>query len=79
MPRQSDINPSFNAAITLDAAGRRTITTAAFVKELAAHNHIWTLKQANHWIEEHQCDFKDISTEEGERRTFMIRNMGRVR
>jgi len=32
---------------TLDARGRRTVTTADFVKELAAVNWNWSLKQAN--------------------------------
>lgn len=76
MPRQSDVTPSVKAAITIDARSRRIITTATFVKKLAAHNHIWTFKHANSWIEEQQCDFKDVSTEDCERRTFMIRNLG---
>lgn len=51
-----------------------TVTTEDFVKQLEAVNWSWSLKQANIWIEYYVTTFKDISSDEGEARTFMLFN-----
>lgn len=74
MGRRDDIPLAFRESIKVEASGRRTVATADFVKGLAAVNHHWTLKEANQWIEHYQSTFRDVSTEEGERRTFQLFN-----
>ncbi|HGV5113779.1 TPA: DNA polymerase V, partial [Klebsiella pneumoniae] len=48
--------------------GRRTVTTSGFIRELAKLNWIWSAHQANQWIEQ------DVSTQEGDERTFQLYN-----
>lgn len=47
MPRYYEIESAFCRTMKIDAKGRRVVTTADFVKELAAVNWNWSLKQAN--------------------------------
>lgn len=72
MPRYYEIPIAFRNSIVHELGGRRIVRTTDFVRELAALNHHWSLKEANRWIEHYQCSFKDVSTEEGERRTFQL-------
>ena len=44
------------------------------MKELAEVNWHWSLKEANEWIETHITTFRDVSTVEGEERTFQLYN-----
>ncbi|WP_338574185.1 hypothetical protein VRB37_06370 [Erwinia billingiae] len=44
------------------------------MEHLTKVNHDFTLAEANRWIEHYQGNFRDISTEEGERRTFHLFN-----
>jgi 5-methylcytosine-specific restriction endonuclease McrBC regulatory subunit McrC len=74
MPRQYEIESAFRAAVKIEQTGRRTVTTQDFVKQLKVVNWNWSLKQANNWIECYVTTFKDISSEEGEARTFMLFN-----
>lgn len=74
MPRYYEIEPAFWSAMQIAPDGKKTVTTADFVRELAKVNWLWSLKQANDWIEVNVHTFKDISTQEGEERTFMIFN-----
>nr|WP_314424739.1 DNA polymerase V [uncultured Erwinia sp.] len=74
MARRNDIPAAFRLSIVHQPSGGRTVSTEDFVRELAKFNHIWTLKEANRWIEHYQCSFRDISTEEGERRKFVLFN-----
>jgi hypothetical protein len=46
----------------------------AFVQELSKVNWNWTMKQANEWIEWYVTTFRDVSTQEGENRTFQLFN-----
>ncbi|MCI1898877.1 MAG: DNA polymerase V [Enterobacter sp.] len=64
MPRQYEIEGAFRAAVKIEQTGRRTVTTEDFVKQLEAVN----------WIECYVTTFKDISSDEGEARTFMLFN-----
>ncbi|MBV4366311.1 DNA polymerase V [Erwinia phyllosphaerae] len=75
MARYDDIGTAYRESIRISMAGRRTVTTVDFVQALARYNHIWTLKEANEWIEQYQWNFKDVSTEEGEQRTFQLYNI----
>lgn len=74
MGRRDDIPVAFRASIKIEASGRRTVATADFIVALARVNYDWTLKEANQWIEHYQSTFRDVSTEEGERRTFQLFN-----
>ena len=74
MPRRDDIEIAFCNAIKYETNGRRTVSTVDFVRELEALNWHLTLREANHWIEVHTTTFRDVSTEEGERRIFMVYN-----
>ncbi|MCP1436592.1 hypothetical protein J3D56_000028 [Erwinia persicina] len=74
MARYDDIGTAYRESIKISPQGRRTVTTMDFVQNLAKYNHIWTLREANEWIEIYQCSFKDVSTEEGDRRTFQLFN-----
>lgn len=74
MARRDDIVTAFRQSIVLEASGRRTVSTVDFAKKLAEYNHDWSLAEANLWIEHYQCMFTDVSTEEGELRTFQLFN-----
>ncbi|MCU6666290.1 DNA polymerase V [Silvania hatchlandensis] len=74
MPRQNDIEGAFRAAIKHEPSGRRTLATEDFMRHLALANWDWSLKEANEWIESHVSTFKDITTIEGQARTFMLYN-----
>ncbi|VAR69415.1 Uncharacterised protein [Klebsiella pneumoniae] len=68
MPRNSDIEVAWRQAIVIEPNGRRTVTTSRFLRELAKVNWIWSPRQANQWIEQ------DVSTQEGDERTFQLYN-----
>lgn len=74
MARREDIPAAFRSSIKIAENGRRTVTTVDFVETLARVNYDWSLAEANRWIEHYQSTFKDVSTEEGERRTFLLFN-----
>ena len=74
MPRRDDIETAFRAAVEFKPDGRRIVTTKGFVRELQKYNWDWTLKEANKWIELSVSTFRDVSTEEGENRTFSLYN-----
>lgn len=74
MPRRSDIESAFRAAIKHDPNGRKTVTTVEFVRELSKVNWYWSLREANQWVESYVTTFKDISPNEGEARLFMLYN-----
>lgn len=76
MPREYEKEVAFRNAIKIDARGRRTVTTVDFVKELAKLNWHFTLKEANTWVEIYTSTFRDVSTKEGEERTFQVFNYG---
>ncbi|MGY1065738.1 DNA polymerase V [Klebsiella pneumoniae] len=74
MPRNSDIEIAWRQAIVIEPNGRRTVTTSGFIRELAKVNWIWSLRQANQWIEHYVTTFRDVSTQEGDDRTFQLYN-----
>jgi hypothetical protein len=74
MPRRSDIEIAWHASIQREPNGRKTVTTQRFVQELSRVNWNWTMKQANKWIECYVTTFRDVSTQEGENRTFQLFN-----
>lgn len=79
MARDYEIKPAFVQAITLDQLGRQIVTTSAFQANLEAANHHWTLQQCNQWIRREQNMFMELTTENGDNRTYALRNMGYVR
>ncbi len=79
MARDYEIKPAFVQAITMDRQGRQIVTTSAFQAKLEAANHHWTLQQCNQWIRREQNMFMELATENGDNRTYALRNMGYVR
>lgn len=78
MPREYEKEIAFRNAIKQDQRGRRTVTTVDFVNELAKLNWHFTLKEANRWVEIYTRTFRDVSTQEGEERTFEVFNKSGV-
>nr|WP_285112284.1 hypothetical protein [Leclercia adecarboxylata] len=78
MPRQSEINSAFHAAIQLNPKGYRCLRSSDFVRELAKIHWHFTLADANQWIERYQTGFVDKTPDHSENRLWMLRNMGRV-
>lgn len=74
MGRVYEIGYAFDRAMKISPQGKKTVTTSDFVKELAKRDWVWSRKQANDWIEMSVSTFRDISTEEGENRLFMLYN-----
>ena len=74
MPRRYEIDDAFKHAIKISSKGRRTVTTEDFVAELAKRNWHWELREANRWIEIYVNTFSDVSTVEGDARTFALFN-----
>lgn len=74
MPRRYEFDAAFKSAIKMSEKGRRTVTTEDFVAELAKRNWHLGLREANHWIEINVNTFHDVSTVEGEARTFALYN-----
>ncbi|POW56575.1 DNA polymerase V [Candidatus Pantoea alvi] len=74
MPREYEKETAFRNAIKRDQQGRYTVTTVDFVTELERLNWHLTQKEANHWVEIYTSTFRDISTKEGEERTFQVFN-----
>lgn len=74
MAREYEKEVAFRNAIKIDQRGRRTVTTVDFVEELAKLNWHFTLKEANRWVEIYTSTFRDVSTKEGEERTFQVFN-----
>jgi len=78
MPRQSEINSAFHAAIQLNPKGYRCLRTEDFIRELAKVHWHFSRADANEWIERYQPDFADKTTDLSENRLWILRNMGRV-
>ena len=63
MPRRSDIEGAFIKAISRAKDGRCIVTTADFVRDLAAVNRDWSYDEANRWIKINTVTFRDITTD----------------
>ncbi|MBM6634527.1 hypothetical protein JTF12_09275 [Leclercia adecarboxylata] len=78
MPRKSEINAAFTAAIQLNPKGYQCLHTEDFIRELRARNWHFTQADANEWIEQYQTCFVDKTPDGSQNRLWMLRNMGRV-
>ena len=78
MPRKSDINSAFHAAIQRNPKGYRYLRTSDFIRELAERNWHFSELDANKWIERYQHGFCDKTDTETDDRYWILRNMGRV-
>ncbi|SUQ58395.1 Uncharacterised protein [Raoultella terrigena] len=74
MPRLYEIEVACRNAIVIEPNGRRILITRRFLQELEKVNWHWSPRQANQWIENYVTTFRDVSTEEGENRTFLLFN-----
>jgi len=78
MPRKSDIQSAFVAAIQLNPKGYQCLRTNDFIRELRARNWHFRQEDANDWIERYQEFFVDKTPDDNQNRLWMMRNMGRV-
>ena len=75
MPRRSDIEIARHASIQREPNGRKTVTTQRFCRGTGVRlTGTGRWKQANDWIECYVTTFRDVSTQEGENRTFQLFN-----
>ncbi|MGJ0191394.1 DNA polymerase V [Pantoea sp. RRHST58] len=74
MLREYEKETALRNAIKRNQQGRYIVTTVNFVKELAKLNWHFTLKEANRQVEIYTSTFRDVSTKEGEERTFQVFN-----
>ncbi|AWP32199.1 DNA polymerase V [Pantoea vagans] len=70
MPRDYEIKDAFVCAIRTKAGAGRIVTTEEFVKELERLNWHFSLREANQWIKTNTTTFRDVSTQEGEAKTY---------
>lgn len=70
MPRDYEIKDAFVNAIKRDSTGRYIVTTQNFVHQLERVNWHFSLREANQWIKTHASTFRDVSTQEGEVKTY---------
>lgn len=78
MPRRSDINAAFASAVQQNQKGYKFLRTDDFIRELAKVHWHFTRSDANSWIERYQQDFADKTTDIGDNRYWILRNMGRI-
>ncbi|KDF42331.1 hypothetical protein [Enterobacter kobei] len=78
MPRISDIQAAFIAAIELNPNGYQYLRTESFIEKLRDYNWHFTRSDANAWIERYQQDFVDKTPDHSDNRYWILRNMGRV-
>ena len=78
MPRISDIQAAFVAAIELNPKGYRYLRTDSFIEKLRGLNWHFNRADANAWIERNQPGFADKTTDGSDNRYWILRNMGRV-
>lgn len=78
MAREHDKYTAFKEAIWLNPKGYQCLKTSDFIAKLQKHNWHFTPDDANSWIFRNQPDFKD-TTDQGDNRLWILRNMGRVR
>lgn len=78
MPRRTDIQAAFVAAIERNPKGYQFLRTADFIHELNARNWHFSERDANDWIERYQPYFVDKTTDFSDNRLWMLRNMGSI-
>lgn len=70
MAQKIDIQYAFSQSIKIARTGKRTVETVEFVKRLASYGHDWSLCEANAWIDFYKRTWRDISTQEGDSKTY---------
>ena len=70
MPRDYEIKDAFVSAIKREPTGRYVVTTQDFVHQLEQVNWHFSLREANQWIKTLTVTFRDVSTQEGESKTY---------
>jgi len=71
MPRDYEIKHAFMNAMKREPGQGVIVTTQGFVRQLEQLNWHFSLREANQWIKTHTMTFKDISTQEGEAKTYI--------
>ncbi|HGP3863322.1 TPA: hypothetical protein ACLKPM_005103 [Klebsiella pneumoniae] len=74
MIRQSDINQAFRDSISRNPKGYQYLHTHDFIAVLQQRSIHLSDTEANRWIERYVTTFRDVSTQEGDDRTFQLYN-----
>ncbi len=74
MARRYEIENALRSAIKKAPNGKTIVTTQDFVAELEKVSWHWSHAEANAWIRSRTTCFRDISTEEGEAKTWFMFN-----
>lgn len=74
MPRRSDMELAFRAAIVHERSGRRSVRTSDFVRELEKVNWHLSNAEANQWIARYSRCFRDASTDHSDDKTWLMFN-----
>lgn len=74
MPRYYEIGHAFDKAEKKYQNGNRTVTTQDFIAELNRLGWDMSPWQANDWIKAYATSFRDVSTQEGDYKTFQKYN-----
>lgn len=78
MLRRADIQAAFNEAIQFNPKGYHYVSTDGFITKLREINWHFSRGDADAWIERHQPDFVDKTTDGSDNRYWILRNMGRI-
>ncbi|MBS6033646.1 MAG: DNA polymerase V [Pantoea sp.] len=70
MPRDYEIKDAFVNAIKREPSLGYVVTTQDFVRQLERVNWHFSLREANQWIKANTVTFRDVSTQEGESKTY---------
>lgn len=70
MPREYEIKHAFMNAMRRQAGQGVVITTQELVRQLELLNWHFSLREANQWIRANTVTFRDVSTLEGEAKTY---------
>lgn len=71
---QHKIREAFCASISRNPKGYQYLRTRDFVCALQERGVHFSGREANQWIEGYVTTFKDVSTQEGDDRTFQLHN-----
>ncbi|HDU1487076.1 TPA: DNA polymerase V [Klebsiella pneumoniae] len=71
---QHKIREAFADSVSVNPKGYRYLRTKDFVCALQSRGIHFSGREANQWIENYVTTFRDVSTQEGDDRTFQLFN-----
>jgi len=70
MLRDYEIKDAFSSAIKRYPLGYYFVTTLEFVHQFERVNWQFSLREAHQWVKTNTTTFRDVSTQEGEAKTY---------